>query len=165
MELITIDQIQSHANDRSVALSVKTAKITSRLLAQTMQAFLKRVKKPAPKHGRQSLKSLTKQGASIDSVPISDDNIGSFKKVARKYNIDFSLKKDKSTDPPNWIVFFKAKDGKAIGAAFNEFSKNVLKEKAPGPSIEKELERFKNIAKGIEPPAPGKARDKGELEL
>ena len=161
-----MDQVQSHTNDRSVALCMKASKITARMLAKTMQAFLKKAKKMScQKHGKQSIKSLTKQGASIENITISGDNIGSFRKVARKYNVDFALKKDNSTDPPNWLVFFKAKDGKAISAAFNEFSKDVLKDKIPLPSIESELKRFKEVAQGITPTPPAKARGKEEMEL
>jgi len=155
--------------------------MTARLLAQAMQAFLKKTGKSAEKHGKQSLKSLTKSGASIEKVEIpGDSDINSFKKTARKYNIDFSMQKDKSTDPPSWIIFFKSKDSKSMDAAFKEFSKSVLKNKSPVTPIAKEMERFRDIAKGIapdaagkgidtgitpKPPARGKAKDKGEIDI
>ena len=50
-----------HINDRSVAICVRGAKMTGRLLAQAMQAFLKKLKEPSYQHGEQSLKSLTKR--------------------------------------------------------------------------------------------------------
>ena len=166
-EVINIDQVQSHTNDRSVALSIKATKITARLLAQAMQAFLRHAQNPKEKRGKQSIKSLTKSGASIDNVEIpSDCNINSFKKTARKYNIDFALKKDSSTDPPNWIVFFKSKDSKSMDAAFKEFSQSVLNsKKASVPSMAQEMERLRDIAKGLTPSTPGKAKDKGEIDI
>ena len=166
--MINIDQIQSHTNDRSIALSIKATKITARLLAQAMQAFLRHAQKPTEKHGKQSIKSLTKSGASIANVEIpADSGIKSFTKTARKYNIGFALKKDKSTDPPNWIVFFKSKDSKSMDAAFKEFSQGVLKNKKTAvPSMAQEMERFRDIAKGLTPPVtPGKAKDKGEIDI
>ena len=180
--MITIDQVQSHTNDRCVAISVKAAKLTARLMAQAMRAFRDKARKSGAnsKHGEQSLKSLTKSGATIENVEIpAESDINSFKKTARKYNIDFSVKKDTSTDPPNWIVFFKAKDAKTMDAAFKEFSKGVLKNKAPTTPIDKEMERFKDIAKGvpahaigevgkdteITPKAPAKAKNKGDIEI
>ena len=30
--------------------------------------------------------------------------------MAKKYDIDYALKKDPTTDPPHYYVFFKAKD-------------------------------------------------------
>jgi len=177
--VIKIDQVQSHANDRCVAIGVKATKLTARLLAQAMQAFLKKAGKSTEKHGNQSLKSLTKSGASIEKVEIPpDSDINSFKKTARKYNIDFSLQKDSSTDPPNWLVFFKSKDAKSMDAAFKEFSKGVLSGKSNAVPIAQEIERFKDIARGvtpaahavgvdtgITPKAPAKARDKGEMQI
>ena len=149
-------------NDKSVALSVKSVKMTGRLLAQAMQAFLKKAREPTQKHGKQSLKSLSKQGTSLADIEISGDNVGSFKKIARKYNIDFALKKDDSKSPPNWVVFFKAKDSKALESAFKEYSKIELKHKEKTPML-KRLEKFKEMAKSIVPKA--KNRSKGELEL
>ena len=179
--MITIDQVQSHTNDRCVAISVKTTKLTARLMAQAMRAFRNKARKPSGatgKHGQQSLKSLTKSGATIENVEIpADSDINSFKKTARKYNIDFALKKDTSTDPPNWIIFFKSRDSKTMDAAFKEFSKSVLN-KTPTTPIAKEMERFKDIAKGVAPAAhatgkdvgitptpPTKGKDKGDIEL
>ena len=72
--------MQEQVEEKSVALSIKATKITGRLLAQAMQAFLKKLQEPSFKHGKQSVKSLTKQGASLSSVPIDGDNIGSFNK-------------------------------------------------------------------------------------
>ena len=60
-------------NDKTVALSIKTVKLTGRLLAKAMQAFLKKMQEPGQKHGKQSLKSLTKQGASLADIEIPSD--------------------------------------------------------------------------------------------
>ena len=117
-------------------------------MAQAMQAFLRKAGKGAgEKHGKQSLKSLTKSGASIENVELPpESDINSFKSVARKYHIDFTLHKDKSTDPPSWIIFFKAKDSKSMDLAFKEFAGDKLKDMG-GPSTTAELERFKAVAR------------------
>jgi len=44
--------------------------------------------------------------------------------VARKYSIDYSLKKDKSVDPPKYLVFFRAKDVDVMTAASFTQSQN-----------------------------------------
>ena len=162
--MIPIDQVQSHTNDRSVALSIKAAKLSSRLLAKAMLAFLRRARNPAAKRGEQSIKSLAKSGASIENVEIPDD-IKAFRKTARKYNMDFALKKDKSTDPPSWIVFFKSKDSRSMEAAFKEFSKKVLDAGPKVPTMQQEMERFRDIARGHAPPEPKDGRDRGNVEL
>jgi hypothetical protein len=131
-----------------------------------MNAFLKRSRaSPKAKVGKQSVKSLTKSGASLQDAEITGDNIGSFRRIARKYNIDFALKKDVSSDPPKWIVFFKSKDGAAMDAAFREYGKIQMKvpKLQQKPSMLAKLQKFKEIAKQIS--APVKNRNRGERGL
>ena len=155
--------MQEHVEEKTVALSVKATKITGRFLAQAMQAFLKRAREPTVKHGKQSITSLTKQGACLTNIEIGGDNIGSFNKIARKYSVDFALKKDSSETPPKWIVFFKSKDADALTAAFNEYSKVMLKQKTRKPSLLDRLEKAKELVSQIA--APVKNRNKGGHEL
>jgi hypothetical protein len=155
--------LQEYVDDKTVALSVKALKITGNLLAKAMRDFLKKAREPTYKHGKQSVRSLTKQGASLSNIEITGENIGSFKKVARKYNVDFALKKDSSETPPKWMVFFKGKDADSLTAAFKEFSSVQLKHKKSKPSVLAALEKAKEIISAIAPPV--KKRHKGEHEL
>lgn len=54
---------------------------------------------------------LMEQDVQLTNIEVTDQNIRSFDRVARKYNIDYALKKDKSNNPPRYLVFFKARDG------------------------------------------------------
>jgi hypothetical protein len=155
--------LQEQVNDKAVALIVKGGKITGRLLARAMQAFLKKAREPTFRHGRQSVKSLTKQGASLTNIEISGGNIGSFTRVARKYNIDFALKRDSGSDPPRHVVFFKAKDGDTLNAAFKEYGKVALKHKGRKPPLLERLAQSVKLAK--EMAAPVRNRSKGGHEL
>ena len=148
-------------NDKTVALSIRTAKITGRVLAKAMRAFMDKAKSTAPTHGKQSLKSLTKQGASLADIEIPG-SIGTFNKIARKYNIDFSVKKDSTVKPPNYVVFFKAKDNNAMESAFKEYSKVTLKHKSK-PSMLDRLAKLKELAKSVV--APVRNRDRTGHEL
>lgn len=94
-------------------------------------------KKP---HGKQTIKQLTEQGAQLTNIQITDNNIKSFDRVARKYGIDYSLKKDSSVDPPKYMVFFKAKDVDVMTAAFKEYA-GVTMEKSKKPSVKKKLQK------------------------
>ena len=154
--------MQEQVNDKTVALSVKAAKMTGRLLAKAMQAFLKRAREPTFKHGKQSVNQLTKQGASLSNIEIDSKNIGDFQRVARKYNVDFALKRDDSETPPKWLVFFKAKDSDALTAAFTEYSKIKLKVKERPNFLEK-IQKFRQKAKEFANPV--KHRAKGDHEL
>ena len=156
--------MQDQINERSVALYIKAAKLTGRVLAQAMRAFLKKAREPTVQHGHKSVKSLTKQGASLTNIEISGANIGDFKKTARKYNVDFALKRDDAETPPRWLVFFKAKDIDALTAAFNEYSKITLKQqKSKEPTLMSEIEKAKELVGQIT--APIKTRQHGERGL
>ena len=76
------------------------------------------------------------------------ENIKSFERVAKKYSIDFSLKKDVTADPPRYYVFFKARDADVMTAAFKEYTgKSLNKDKKP--SVRKKLQQAitKSLAK------------------
>ena len=89
-----------------------------------------------------------KQNAGVSNIEITDENIKAFEATAKKYGIDFALKKDNSTSPPRHLVFFKGRDADVLRAAFDEFSKKKLtKEKLP--SVRKVLSAFKEQAKAI----------------
>ena len=92
------------------------------------------------------MKKLVGEGVGVSSIEVTDGNIKSFERVARKYNVDFAVKKDKTTDPPKYVVFFKGRDADVITAAFREFSaKNLSREKAP--SIRRKLEKAQEQSK------------------
>ena len=42
------------------------------------------------------------------------DNIKAFESTAKKYGIDFALKKDSTETPPRYLVFFKGRDADAL---------------------------------------------------
>jgi len=127
--------VNDHMNERAVALSIKAIKLDAELLAKAIQAFLrgggKLVKrmtttKDMAGMGKQSVKELTRQGQGVSNVEIDDGNIKAFESVARKYGVDFALKKDKAETPPKWLVFFKARDADALISALREFAVNRL---------------------------------------
>lgn len=139
--------MQEQVNEKTVALSVKGAKITGRLLAKAMRSLLAEMKKQQAPHGKQSVQKLARQGASLQNIEITDNNIKSFERVARKYGVDFALKKDISVSPPKWLVFFKAKDTDALTAAFSEYTAKTLKRTAARPSLLAQLNKYKEIVK------------------
>lgn len=162
--------MQEQVNEKAVALASRGAKMTGQMLARMMQEYLRyrqrmkgNKKEAPPKTGRQSLHSLKKHGASLADIEITGDNIGSFRRIARKHNLDFALKRDDSVDPPNWIVFFKSKDDKALQSAFNEYSKLILNPKAKKQSLKERIEKIKEKLKTIS--APVKNKNRGEQEL
>ena len=88
--------MQDEINEKVVALSVKGAKLTAETLQKAIKAMLAQAKKQQEKqpHGKQTLKQLAKQNAGLSNIEITEGNIKAFEQTAKKYGIDFALKKD-----------------------------------------------------------------------
>ena len=97
-------------------------------------------------HGRQTVKQLVGQNAGVSNIEIADSNIRSFDRVARKYGVDYAVKKDRSVSPPKYLVFFKARDADALTAAFTEFTAKTVN-RAKKPSVLSRLRQFKDLVK------------------
>ena len=136
--------MQDEINEKTVALYIKTGKLTAEVLQKAMKSVLAQTKKQIGKqpHGKQTLKQLMKQNTGVSNIEITKDN------TAKKYGIDFALKKDATETPPRYLVFFKGRDADALTAAFKEFSaKKLTQDKKP--SIRKALAAFREKAKEL----------------
>ena len=126
--------MQEETNEKTIALYIKTGKLTAQQLQKAMKLLLAQMKKQTGKapHGKQTLKQLMKQNAGVSNIEITKDNIKAFESTAKKYGIDFALKKDSTETPPRYLVFFKGRDADALTAAFKEFSaKKLTQEQKP----------------------------------
>lgn len=86
-----------------------------------------------------------KQNTGVSNIEITADNVKAFESTAKKYSIDFALKKDTTENPPRYLVFFKGRDIDVLTAAFKEFSaKKLTQDKKP--SIRKLLTSLKEAA-------------------
>ncbi len=125
--------MQDEINEKTVALYIKTGKLTAEVLQKAMKAVLAQSKKQIGKqpHGKQTLKQLMKQNTGVSNIEITRDNIKAFQSTGKKYGIDFALKKGATEPPPRYLVFFKGRDADSLTAAFKEFSTKKLT--APPP--------------------------------
>ena len=141
--------MQDEINEKVVALSVKGAKLPAEMLLKAIKAMLAQAKKQQEKqpHGKQTLKQLAKQNAGLSNIEITEGNIKAFEQTAKKYGIDFALKKDSTETPPRYLVFFKGRDADVLTAAFKEFSAKKLTQDRK-PSIRKLLTSLKEAAQG-----------------
>ena len=130
--------MQEEVTGKSVALIVDGARMSEQVLEKALNAYLDAQKNKKPKiyRGKQSLKHLARQNAGLANIEISDKNIKAFTQVAKKYHVDFALKKDTTAEKPRYLVFFKSRDADAITAAFQEFTARKVLRK---PSIRKRL--------------------------
>ena len=142
--------MQDEINEKVVALSVKGAKLTAETLQKAIKTMLAQAKKRQEKqpHGKQTLKQLAKQNAGLSNIEITEGNIKAFEQTAKKYGIDFALKKDSTETPPRYLVFFKGRDADALTAAFKEFSAKKLTQEQK-PSIRKLIVSLKEKAAAL----------------
>ena len=107
---------------------MKTGKLTAQVLQAALKKYLQhRAKsKNTLHHGQQSLKQLKKHGVALCNIEITETNIGACKPCAKKYGVDFTLRKDKTTQPPRYVVIFKSKDADNLEQAFREFTAKTL---------------------------------------
>ena len=162
--------MQEEVNEKTIALCIKGGKITADILKAALRKYLQEMEKEKAKsqqksqakkeqktqvvkRGKQSIKSMLDKGSELSNIEITDNNIRSFERVARKYGIDYSLKRDKSTDPPKYLVFFRAKDVDVMTAAFKEYS-GITLQKSKRKSIKLRLQ------KAIEKAAKHREREK-----
>ena len=108
-------------------------------------------------HGKQSVKKLVGQNQGVTSVEVNDKGIQDFQRIARHYGVDYAITKDKSSIPPKYLVFFKARDGDALEAAMNEFTTKQIK-KSEKPSLSEQLSRF--VARGRDAVLKNKERER-----
>ena len=158
--------MQEEVTQKTIAFSIKSAKLTIQVLQAAARKFLETQNKGKTKlhHGQQSLKQLKKHGAALSNIEITDSNIKSFERVARKYGVDFAVKKDRSVSPPKYLVFFKGRDADALTAAFREYTaKEVKRASQDKPSV---LEQLRALKAKVLSLTPDKARNKDKgLEL
>lgn len=142
-----MNALQEEITQKTLALCVETGKMTAQLLQQAMKKVLADMENDPPlRHGKQTLRQLMKHNTGVSNIEITDQNIRAFSSTAKKYGLDFALKKDTSGEHTRYLVFFKGRDADVITAAFREFSaKNLSREKAP--SIRRKLEKAQEQSK------------------
>lgn len=137
--------MQEEVDEKTLALIISGGKISANILKNALlkvlqkmdeknrirETELREVKKElkvkteaqkANRPGKRSLNSMMRDGSQLSNIEVTDSNIRSFEKVARRYGITYSLKKDRSANPPKYLVFFRAKDVDVMTAAFREYT-------------------------------------------
>ena len=85
--------MQEEVIQKTIALVIKTAKLDANVLKAAMRMYLNHQKQKAQKtHGKTSVKKLVGDGVGVSSIEVTDGNIKSFERVAKKYNVDFAIK-------------------------------------------------------------------------
>ena len=129
--------MQEEVESRTVALTISTAKLTGRLFKAAVAKYLDYRKnnqreEPAIPHGKQTVRQLIGQNQGVSTIESNDPHIRNFERIARKYGVDYAIKKVRTEDKPKYVIFFKARDTDALTQAFTEYTrKSAEREKKP----------------------------------
>lgn len=139
--------MQEEVSTKIVAIAIRGGKIGAEVLEKALKKFVQELEKaqktasqPKTYRGKQTVKHLVSQNAAISNIEVTDGNIKSFDRTAKKYGIDYALKKDMSELPPRYIVFFKGRDVDVMTQAFKEFSSKTVKRQEK-PSLRQQLSK------------------------
>ena len=150
--------MQEEVENLTLTLIVSGTKFTGRMLQSAIAKYLayRKEKKhqrvrdgPVKPQGKQTLKQLIGQNQGVSNIEITDPSIREFERIARKYGVDYAVKKDRVSSPPKYLIFFKARDADALTAAFTEYTAKKVKrqEQNRRPSVLAKLNRFKELVK------------------
>ena len=154
--------MQEEVENRTINLAISTTKLTGRTIVAGIRKYLQhREKVKAQKardpavHGKQTVKQLLAQKQGATNVEIDKSGIKDFERLAKKYGVDFAVRKDKSVDPPRYLVFVRSKDADALDAICKEHQARTLT-KDKKASVLAQLQKFKEMVAAI----PKKVREK-----
>ncbi len=142
--------MQEEVENRAVTLAISTTKLTARVLKSAISKYLSyrkeknHEKSNAKPSGKQTLKQLVGQNQGVSNIEVTEKNIKGFDRVARKYGVDYAVKKDKTGEIPKYLVFFKARDADALTAAFSDYMGRREKAKER-PSVITLLNNFRQL--------------------
>ena len=125
---------------------IKAQKINPEILRTALKEFLEKNNKT----GKMKFSQLAAQsGGKFDSIEITDSNIKDFLETARKYDIDYALKRDNYTTPQTYHVFFTTKQTENFKKAFAEYAYGKSAQLTGQEKAEVKVEQLKKIAKTV----------------
>ena len=134
--------MQEEVNQKTVALSIRTTKLTGKVLAaalgKVVRALQKHHRKALTPQGRQSVKKLMNHYGGKSAMPY----VGApkdFDRIAKEFHVDYAFHK---VSPGHYLLFFKANQADAITAAFQKYSAKVLNKEQDKASILGQLRKF-----------------------
>ena len=105
--------------------------------------------------------SVLAECGKLESIEVTENNIGDFLKTAQKYDIDYALKRDSSTAPPTYHIFFTSGNSENFRQAFAEYASGMqtkISEKSVSQIINRE--QIKQNAKTISQKSAERSKEK-----
>ena len=105
--------MQEEIEQKTFNIMISTTKLSARTVLRAVKAAFRLYQSKASQ-GKQSVRTLLRQNRGVSSVEISKTGIRGLERYAKKYGIDYAIRKDTSEVPPRYLVFFKAPDAEAF---------------------------------------------------
>ena len=92
--------MQEEVTEKSIALTTKSTKMSMSVLKYMIDSYLKERDKQKSgkveniKKNKTTLKKLSEKYDGLKSIEVNENNIKGFERIAKKYKIEYALKKD-----------------------------------------------------------------------
>ncbi len=129
--------MQEEVSQKSMAFIIQTGKMTGKVFLQAIEKYLAQERQrrqlnardkalhPAYK-GRMTIREMMKERSGLANIEIHDEHIHDFERIARRYGIEYAIKKERDKTPPHYLIFFRVEIQMSPNA-FSEFVKKRLK--------------------------------------
>ena len=146
-------------SNKSLTFTFKATEISYDIIIKMLDKLLQ--EKTKEKRGKQSIKDLRKKG-NLQVVEVTDDSLKELQRYMKKFNIDYSILKNKTEDK-QYSLFFRSYDAELLSKVMDNFLQNKFREKE---GILDKIKRVKqkNINRGTEEKDKTKVQRK-EVEL
>ena len=145
-------------NEKSINLAVQVAQVSGEEIKKALEKLIpqleqgikdmaKSVTDPELKHGKMTLKQLSKQKDGLSTMELTDPNLRILHHEMKKHNMDFAAVKD---GKGKYTLFFKGKDADSMTHAFKQYTQKVVnRAHSNKPSIGKTLAAAKKLAQAL----------------
>ena len=142
--------MQEEVENRTINLAISTTKISAKAIAEMVLSYLRmrKAKKTIGPSGKMAVKQLIRKEQGAAQMELADKDLGGFERIARKYGVDYAVRKDRIQSPPRYLVFFKSKDADILTAAMKEYMDKELSRRRK-PSLLKKLQSMVEKVKGV----------------
>ncbi len=132
--------MEQEVNMKIACIAIQTTESAGKAFTRAMKGFIERQtdglhnnKGDKSEHkellGKMvKIKDLRKDGSQIEFVDMGEDELKDFRKYARKYGVSYSMEKNNESDPPTYLIYFKAKDSQLITKAISSYVSDKYKD-------------------------------------
>jgi predicted DNA-binding protein len=148
--------------EKELHIAVRLTKLTATVILKAINKLIEELEKLSPKektdglkHGRQTLKQLSKHNDGLTSIELTQPDLRLLNRHMKKHGIDFAAVKD---GKGKYMLFFKGRDIDSVTHAFKKYTAKNLG-RGRGQSITDKLATAKKEALAIN---AGRDREKNK---